>query len=267
MYDRDHTYEFENIIKMSNPQLFGNTASSKPFERILLKQGAEAHVYKSAYLLPTLPCLIKARPSKTYRHTILDVRLTKHRCISEARLLNRCRLMGVPCPALYFVDDKQGEITMEWIEGPSVRDFLNSALELGVEDTNELDNTKLGKLMEDIGRIIAKLHNIEVVHGDLTTSNLMLRKLEQETADECEALPEYDVVLIDFGLGQVSASDEDKAVDLYVLERAFLSTHPKASALFRRIIESYTDNSVSPAVVLRRLQEVRLRGRKKSMIG
>ncbi|KAF3270112.1 serine/threonine-protein kinase bud32 [Orbilia oligospora] len=125
--------------------------------------------------------------------------------------------------------------------------------------------------MENIGQTIGKLHDIDTIHGDLTTSNLMLKPRESpgtqvlDTADT--SLANSDVVLIDFGLGQVSSSDEDKAVDLYVLERAFLSTHPRATRLFDIIIDSYKRNCLGSSVVLRRLQEVRLRGRKKSMVG
>ncbi|KAK6363830.1 serine/threonine-protein kinase bud32 [Orbilia blumenaviensis] len=252
----------------------------------LLKQGAEAHVYKSTFLLPDMPCVIKVRPTKPYRHATLDMRLTKHRCVSEARLLNRCRSMGVPCPAVYFVDEKRGEIIMEWIEGPSVRDFLNDYMDGNSDpDPNQgggAAGTQLDTLMQNIGQTIGKLHDIDIIHGDLTTSNLMLRHRElqapaiESPRQECQGLAknnistsllDFDVVLIDFGLGQVSNSDEDKAVDLYVLERAFLSTHPRATRLFNIILDSYKQNCLSSAVVLRRLQEVRLRGRKKSMIG
>ncbi|KAK6531547.1 serine/threonine-protein kinase bud32 [Arthrobotrys megalospora] len=255
-------------------------APPRPIDGTLLKQGAEAHVYKSTFLLPTVPCLIKVRPTKSYRHATLDLRLTKHRCVSEARLLNRCRSMGVLCPAVYFVDEKRGEIVMEWIEGPSVRDFLHSYLDSGsnLDDEGKNPDVQIDTLMENIGQTIGRLHDIDIIHGDLTTSNLMLRHREkQNTALDSHqgsqgfkndtSLSDFDVVLIDFGLGQVSNSDEDKAVDLYVLERAFLSTHPRATRLFNIILESYKRSCIGSAVVLRRLQEVRLRGRKKSMVG
>ncbi|KAJ6258954.1 hypothetical protein Dda_5849 [Drechslerella dactyloides] len=265
--------------------------SRRPIDGTLLKQGAEAHVYKSTFLLPTVPSLMKVRPRKAYRHATLDLRLTKHRCVSEARLLNRCRTMGVPCPAVYFVDERNGEIIMEWIEGPSIRELLQRLIDGSPDRPSEakeqsdgdvLSDPKVLQLMRQIGETIGKLHDIDIIHGDLTTSNLMLRKerrttLEVDTSetenaeknDEGIELLEgdYEVVLIDFGLGQVSVSDEDKAVDLYVLERAFISTHPKASGLFHTILEAYKQNSLGSGIVLRRLQEVRLRGRKKSMIG
>ena len=46
--------------------------------------------------------------------------------------------------------------------------------------------------------------------------------------------------MIDFGLSQVTAKTEDKAVDFYVLKRAFISTHPGSELLFEKILEYYT---------------------------
>ena len=76
-----------------------------------------------------------------------------------------------------------------------------------------------------VGVAIGKMHDAEIVHGDLTTSNLMVRG---DVATACTA-PE--VVVIDFGLGAMKPTQEDKAVDLYVLERAFISTHPGSEYL------------------------------------
>ena len=101
---------------------------------------------------------------------------------------------------------------MEWIEGPSIRTWLE-------EHSQEIELVK--KVMRLIGTSVGGLHASGVVHGDLTTSNLLLR----------EKSGEIEVVLIDFGLGSVSTSDEDMAVDLYVLERAFASTHPRSEGL------------------------------------
>jgi TP53 regulating kinase and related kinases len=101
---------------------------------------------------------------------------------------------------------------MEWIQGPSIREWLE-------EHTGQVD--LVTNVMRSIGRTVGRLHASGVVHGDLTTSNLILREKDGV----------LDVVLIDFGLGSVSNSEEDMAVDLYVLERAFASTHPKSEGL------------------------------------
>ncbi|KAI4172698.1 MAG: hypothetical protein LQ346_008550 [Caloplaca aetnensis] len=146
------------------------------------------------------------------------------------------------------------------------------------------------ELMRRIGKAVGRMHEIGVVHGDLTTSNLMLRTLELEStkgqADESTVLSqeptddgvqegtaagrvnlEGDIVLIDFGLAGQSVQDEDKAVDLYVLERAFGSTHPEVEVAFKEVLTAYGESYKGANLVLKRLEEVRMRGRKKSMIG
>lgn len=147
---------------------------------------------------------------------------------------------------------------MEWIEGHSVRQVLDGILASpgGAE--------KADKMMVRVGEAVGRLHKADIVHGDLTTSNLMVRRVGVEGEEE---RGEGEVVLIDFGLGQVSTQDEDKAVDLYVLERAFSSTHPKAEKLFQDVLKAYGESYKGSKVVLRRLQDVRMRGRKRSMIG
>lgn len=232
--------------------------------KLLIKQGAEALVYKTTYLLPTLPALLKHRPPKTYRHPILDRRLTKHRCLSEARLLIRAHALRIPVPAVYFVDEARGEIYMEWIEGDSVRDVLDALIDAG-------STAEVHGIMVAMGEAVGKLHAADIVHGDLTTSNVMVRKarrkglLGEEGVEKVGGVGE--LVLIDLGLGSSSTTEEDKAVDLYVLERAFGSTHPKAEGLFGDVLEAYERSYKKGKPVLRRLQDVRMRGRKRSMLG
>lgn len=161
-------------------------------------------------------------------------------------------------PAVYFVDEARGQIFMEWIEGHSVRQVLDGIL------ASEGGAEKADRMMVGIGEAVGRLHKADIVHGDLTTSNLMVRRVRDEGGEE---RGEGEVVLIDFGLGQVSTQDEDKAVDLYVLERAFSSTHPKAEKLFQGVLKAYGESYKGSKVVLRRLQDVRMRGRKRSMIG
>jgi len=108
-------------------------------------------------------------------------------------------------------------------------------------------------LAVSIGATLAKLHTNNIVHGDLTTSNMMLRN-------------NGSLVLLDFGLSFTSSQVEDKAVDLYVLERALSSTHPNSDLLAEKILEVYSTGKGSTKI-LERLQEVRARGRKRVMTG
>ena len=70
-------------------------------------------------------------------------------------------------------------------------------------------NQVLTDLSVKIGRIIGNLHLNEIIHGDLTTSNILIVKEDNDLK----------IYFIDFGLSIVSNHLEDKAVDLYVLER------------------------------------------------
>ncbi|KAL8744192.1 MAG: hypothetical protein Q9190_003539 [Brigantiaea leucoxantha] len=281
---------------------FANS-SSPP---ILLTLGAEAHLYITNFLSPTHKAVLKYRPSKSYRHPILDARLTKHRILSEARILVKCKREGVNVPGVLALDVGNvakgggGWMMMEWIQGGTVRARLqegerwlnktallrenaDSGADAGNEFREERERYERQKqeLMEKIGRAVGKLHEIGVVHGDLTTSNLMLRgpcvftngtamtnrgSASAATDDPGISL-KGEVVLIDFGLAAQNIQDEDKAVDLYVLERAFGSTHPEAEGGFQEVLRAYGDSYRGAKMVLRKLEDVRMRGRKRSMVG
>ncbi|KAG0701449.1 kinase-like domain-containing protein [Suillus ampliporus] len=267
-------------------------SSSKPPTQQLLQsadlvsQGAEAKVYK-AYLrqFPTSgqvknagvdsaapealePVLLKYRFHKHYRHPTLDASLTRQRIAGEARALMRCMRSGVNVPGIRMVDVNEGVLGIEWIDGQSVRQLLPGGAELeDISELEEMDENDAADpiadygvsrdgLMDMIGVEIAKMHFADVIHGDLTTSNMMLRKKKS------------DLVLIDFGLAYHSTLVEDKAVDLYVLERAFASTHPESEPLFAGVLGAYEKRMGKHWLpIKKRLDDVRLRGRKRSMVG
>lgn len=186
-------------------------------------------------------------------------------------MLAKCRRDGVPVPAVYGLDSDQrgGWIAMEWVDGEVIRVGLNRWLRRRKEEGRTLEE-KEGQeevvgLMGKIGRAVGRMHAVGVVHGDLTTSNIMLRPARPEGHGDGEL--DGEIVLIDFGLASQSSQDEDRAVDLYVLERAFGSTHPGAEALFGEVLKAYGDSFKGAAVVLRKLEDVRMRGRKRSMLG
>ncbi|KAK1829094.1 kinase-like domain-containing protein [Podospora conica] len=250
------------------PRVLTYPSTSPP---LLIAQGAEGRLYKTTHLLPSRPCALKYRPSKPYRHPILDARLTKARIAAEAKVLDRCRREGVSVPAVYALDAAAGWLMMEWIEGVPVRTGINAWLGERGEDTEERDEKPIVELMGRIGDAVGRLHGTGIVHGDLTTSNMMLRPptvvVEEGGGDARRRAVEGEVVVIDFGLATQSSSDEDRAVDLYVLERAFASTHPRAERLFGHLLAAYGKTSKKAPGVLRKLEDVRMRGRKKSMLG
>lgn len=171
----------------------------------------------------------------------------------EARALLRCAKAGVAVPAVRCVDEKEGILGLELISGKSVREWLGGGAEgedeLIVDEAEAeaaedeeavLSEEEQAKLMRLIGKQLAIMHEADIIHGDLTTSNMMLRPASKDSSGVVD-LDHDEVVLIDFGLSSVSAFAEDKAVDLYVLERAFASTHPASEKLFQTILDSYAE--------------------------
>ncbi|KAK4993469.1 serine/threonine-protein kinase bud32 [Elasticomyces elasticus] len=249
----------------------GQTPSTK-----LIRQGAEALLYYTHFLSPSLPCALKYRPPKSYRHPILDKRLTRARILAEARVLVRCKREGVSVPAVLGAGWEEGWIAIEWIQGSTVRDaiFGWKTWRQANQPSHEGGENDLVGLMHKIGCAVGKLHQVGVIHGDLTTSNLMLRPTvsgaeggEEPSATSAATPFDGTITLIDFGLAAQSSQEEDRAVDLYVLERAFGSTHPEVEHLFPEVLKAYGDSYKGAKAVLKKLEDVRMRGRKKSMIG
>jgi TP53 regulating kinase-like protein len=143
----------------------------------------------------------------------------------------------------------------------TVKDYITQisreAVNVAVSEVNLL--MKLNPIAEEIGKVLGKLHANNIIHGDLTSSNMLLVMDGKDTPT---------IVLIDFGLSHVESSVEDKAVDLYVLERALISTHANIDQLFTAILSAYIkENKKESQEVLKKLNEVRARGRKKTMVG
>lgn len=193
------------------------------------------------------PAILKQRFSKAYRHPTLDAALTSSRTRAEARALLRARSLGVAAPALLFVDAEASTLVMERVPGRSLKEVLREGGEGGAH----------AALAAAVGAAAAALHDGGLVHGDLTTSNLLVRD------------PDNALVVIDFGLATHSTLAEDRAVDLYVLERAVTAAHAGAAgdAIFAAVLASYKSSSRGWCSTLNKFAEVRLRGRKRSMVG
>ncbi|XP_057447283.1 uncharacterized protein LOC130739077 [Lotus japonicus] len=222
-------------------------ADYKDSSLVLIKQGAEARVFESSFV--GRRSVIKERFSKKYRHPILDSKLTLKRLNAEARCMTKARRLGVRTPVLYAVDPVLHTLTFEYVDGPSVKDVF---LEFGSLGVNE---ERMGNIASQIGDAIGKLHDGGLVHGDLTTSNMLLKNDTNQ------------LVLIDFGLSFTSTLPEDKAVDLYVLERAILSMHSSCGNVMDQILAAYRKSSKQWSSTLNKLAQVRQRGRKRTMVG
>lgn len=213
--------------------------------RRLFAQGAESRLWEAQ--LAGRPAIVKQRFSKQYRHPTLDRKLTAARLKQEVRGMVRARKMGALTPVLYAVDLLDATISMEKVAGSTVKALLHSG---------SLAGKDLERVLRQIGEAVAVLHDGGMVHGDLTTSNLMVRSRDNA------------LVVLDFGLSTTSAIPEDKGVDLYVLERAFKSAHSAdGDGLFEVVLAAYKKKSRQWNSTLNKFSEVRMRGRKRAMIG
>lgn len=157
----------------------------------LIAQGAEAKVFLDAGKI------IKQRFSKKYREKELDEYLRKTRTKKEAKLLADVKRSGLKVPTVYEV--KPFEIEIEYIKGIKLKEFL--------------DKDNYGETCKKLGESISKLHGANIIHGDLTTLNVIVKNDE--------------FYFIDFGLGIETQSLEQKASDLLTLNQNFKSIHPE----------------------------------------
>ncbi len=205
----------------------------------ILKRGAEAILY-----LDSEKNLVKERIKKSYRLPEIDNKLRAERTRAEARLINEASRAGVPVPKVFSVNEAGAKIIMEFLSGERLKEIFNSKLPL-----KEKEN-----LAEEIGKSIGLLHSHNLVHGDLTTSNLILH--------------ENKIFFIDFGLGFQSNRAEDFATDLSVLKEALKSTHFKdLNSLWEQILEGYSKSNADAEKVFKALENIELRGRYVERVG
>ncbi|XP_046973413.1 EKC/KEOPS complex subunit TP53RK [Vanessa cardui] len=234
----------------------------------ILKQGAEAKLYICNYL--GKPTLIKERFKKNYRHPDLDLTITKERIKNEARSIVRCKTAGIRTPTLYLVDFERRRIYMEHFQNSiTVKDFIINFSKLNI--SKDVTPNSLDVYACKIGQTVRKLHDNNIIHGDLTTSNMLLvEKTLSNVVDDSKWLhhDNVEIVMIDFGLSFIDSSTEDKGVDLYVLERALISTHNDYPDLFNKIFDAYksfSKNNIKE--IIAKYEDVRARGRKRTMVG
>ena len=198
--------------------------------RRIIAVGAEAVLEKLDGLL------LKKRIKKGYRHPELDIKLRKGRTRREGKILQKAAdIVNVPDvkEVLTF------EIKMDFIEGKLLSLFLDL-----------LPLAKAKKICGQLGEEIAALHNKNIIHGDLTTSNMIFSKGK--------------VYLIDFGLGFYSGKVEGKAVDLHLLQQAFESKHfSRWEKYIQEVLKSYKKKNHQAEAVFKRLEQVVKRGRYK----
>ncbi|MFH1682449.1 MAG: KEOPS complex kinase/ATPase Bud32 [Candidatus Woesearchaeota archaeon] len=197
-----------------------------------IAQGAEAVLYHDKGRI------LKERLSKSYRLPQIDESLRKFRTRREAKVLGKLAELNFPAPKLHEFCDKRMSIFMDFVPGEQIKDLI------------EEDHLVLA---EEIGKKVALLHSSDIIHGDLTTSNMIKH---EETGE---------LNLIDFGLSFFSDRAEDKAVDLFLLDRALESKHYLIyPEVFEQVLKSYQENYPEAVAVLERFEIVKGRGRNKN---
>jgi TP53 regulating kinase and related kinases len=195
----------------------------------IIKRGAEADVFLIAWYQNI--AISKTRNPKKYRNKILDNLIRMRRTIHEANMLQSVKKIGIKTPFLYFLDPKRAEIIMEYIDGKNVKDILSK--EIGFE----------------IGKCVSILHNNNIIHGDLTTSNFIKSN--------------HDLYLIDFGLSFYSERIEDMATDIRIIKEIFSSAHinifEETYKCFLKGYAEHTNNNFNR--ILKVVKDIEARGR------
>jgi TP53 regulating kinase and related kinases len=204
----------------------------------LLKMGAEASLYVADW--QGRKVVVKVRVPKRYRPEELDLQIRRYRTVHEPQLMHEAKAAGVPTPLIYMINVPQASITIEYIEGKQVKQLLNQA-----------SKEERKKLCLKIGENIGALHKNGLIHGDLTTSNMILDGDEK-------------IFFVDFGLGEKNFEVEAQGVDLHLLKRALQSTHYLCwEECFQSVLEGYcmvVGGDLAEKVYLK-IREIERRGR------
>jgi Kae1-associated kinase Bud32 len=200
----------------------------------VIRRGAEAEIARDVWMGRKV--IVKSRVTKGYRHPDLDASIRVSRTKNEARLIQDARKHGVPTPIIYDIDLKNGKIVMEEIEGDRVKDILDNA-----------DEATCQSVCREIGRLVALLHSGSITHGDLTTSNMIIR--------------DGKIWFIDLSLGTRNAMIEEMGVDLHLLHEAFQSAHSSILPMYQVILDSYCSSFERGNEVLKKIKEIEDRGR------
>ena len=182
--------------------------------------------------------VLKYRYKKKYRNELIDKEFRKYRTRIEARILEKL-YNYINVPRLLYKNEENGIIVMEYIEGYNLAKYLEK---LNYEE-----------ILYNIGKYIGLIHKNKIVHGDLTTGNMIYNNGK--------------IFFIDFGLSFFSNRIEDYAVDLHLFKELFESNHWRISDKFSLILEGYKESfSEKYDEVFHRLKVVESRGRYKSIL-
>lgn len=195
----------------------------------LIQHGAEAKIFLNKNIIT------KQRISKSYRHQTLDKQIRVRRTRSESKLITKAHKLKINVPKVLNTD--KFSIELDYINGEKLSETLNS-----------YNEKKQFKTMQELGKQITLLHKNNIIHGDLTTSNTILKGNK--------------IYIIDFGLGFISTKIEDKAVDLHLIKQALEAKHfQNHENLFNNFLKGYKFQDSNR--IVKRLETVEKRGRYK----
>ena len=215
--------------------------SSDIIKEEVIRKGAEANLHYGHWFGKEV--IFKCRIPKKYRIEDLDKVIRRARTLNEAKALIKVKDYGVNVPQVYEIDISSSTIIMKYINGKKLKTLLN-----------ELDDVRKHQYFETIGNFIAFLHKNGHIHGDITTSNIIITDHEE-------------VFLIDFGLHEYSDSIEDKSVDLHLLKRVLISSHgPDWNLCFNAFLEGYKNgyadiDSDECKAIIKNISVIETRGR------
>ncbi len=199
--------------------------------------GAEAVIVRYEFL--GIPAIFKTRLPKPYRDPELDREVRLRRTLQEARVMRAARETGARVPRVLLVLPKRALIVMEYVGSER---FKEAEPRMGDDEACEV--------MMVVGEYVARMHLAGIVHGDLTTSNIIL-------TDEGPCL-------VDFGLAKFSNDPEDRGVDVHLMLRVLESAHyTRASKLFECFMSGYSSVAGEEMAreVMDKVREIRMRGR------
>ena len=209
-------------------------------------KGAEAIISERRSTDINSTTIIKERIIKNYRLPQIDAKLRKQRTKSEASLIREAARAGVNVPRI--IEENEFSLELENISGKMVKDVI--------------DESNAEEICKKIGMEVALLHKSGIIHGDLTTSNMIVKE------NELTAKPSFQLYLIDFGLGFRSQKPEDMATDLHVLSEALVSTHFfLAKDAWKILLKAYSQNYGESEKVVSSLNNIEKRGRYRDRSG
>jgi len=207
----------------------------------LIHKGAEASLYYGHWFEKEV--IFKHRIPKKYRIESLDRKIRTLRTLNEARALIKVKEYGIKTPQVYEIDTENSIIIMKYISGTKLKNLIES-----------ITDKKKKEIFHKLGSIVAILHINGHIHGDITTSNVIIAQNEV-------------IFLIDFGLHDYSDSIEDKSVDLHLLKRVLISSHGNNYKLcFNAFIDGYCSEYTERGInncneIIKNISIIETRGR------